>query len=502
MAKKQYYGLLFVLGASLLLSLAYCPPVDPEFGDKEFFKYCGRVILRGQVPYRDFFDHKPPLIYFVNAAGLLLGSWGLWLITTGFAAAITGLFYRLCCRYRLYYPWLLPLLFNLMLRDNLISNGINFTREYSTYFILLFFLSLMSRSRYRYFGMGLFTALTLFMQQEQVLSLAPFLLYALWEKSPPAAGDEKRLSMPAGGRLLRLTAGFGAVALPLFGFFAVHRSLGAFWTDAYLVNVNTYIREYKSLGDHFRAIKRILDEGNYEIPFMIALVLGTVSLFWRNTNKPLVVAAGVALLFSFTPEFMGGRTMGLTVFRDLMGYFLPLSGTVCIVLFMVFAFTEDPALADPRIQLPYALLLCTSLVYTAFQHGTHLKRRDYQKDVTGAEAEYLDRQPLKDYQLYVFFEEDFAAYYNQRNILCPSPYYYQHFWGWYPQWDPDHRILESIADSLIRHKTTYIFLGQAGFALMKNKANADWWMNFMNTHYHRVMVPGKSDSELWQINDP
>ncbi|GGB07000.1 hypothetical protein [Puia dinghuensis] len=492
MTKKQYYGLFITLGASLLLSLMYCPPVDPEFGDKEFFRYCGRVLLLGQVPYRDFFDHKPPLIYFVNAAGILLGHWGMWIITATLALLVTGLFYRLCCRYRLAFPWLLPLLFNLMLRDNMIAHGINFTREYSTYFIMLFFLTMMSKSRYRHFGMGFFAALTFFMQQEQVLSLAPFLLYLLWEKIP----------MSIGARLLRLAAGFCAVAIPLLLFFAVHRSLGYLWADAYLINVNWYIQEYKSLGDHFRAIKKIIDGGNYEIPFMVALILGVFSLFLRNQNKPLVLAALGAFLLSLTPEFMGGRTMGLTVFRDMMGYFLPLSATVCIVLFTVFAFTEDPALTDKRIRLPYVFLLCTSLVYTTFQHVAHLSRRNYQKDVEGPVADYLDAQPLKQYDLYVFLEEDFAAMYNQRNLLCPSIYYYQHFWTWYPQWDPGHRILESIAGDLIRHKTTYVFMDSAGFAMMKNKADQDWWLTFMQTHYHRLSVPGKPNSDLWKINEP
>jgi hypothetical protein len=492
MAKKQYYGLYFVLGASLLLSLMYCPPVNPEYEDTEFFHYCGWAILRGQVPYRDFFDHKPPLIYFVNAAGILLGSWGMWIITTGFALAITGLFYRLCRRYRLYYPWALPLLFNLMLRDNLISNGINFTREYSTYFVMLFFLVMMGRSRWRYLLLGLFAALTFFMQQEQVLILAPFFIYLLWEK------DAK----PAGIRLLYLASGFCLIAVPIILFFVVHRSFDYFWTDAYLVNLNTYIREYKSPGDHFRAIKRILDGGNYEIPFMSALILGIVSLFMRNKRKPLVLAALLALPLSLAAELMGGRLVGTAAFKDVMGYFLPLSATVCILLFMVFAFTDDPAFADRRIQLPYVLLFCTSLVYTAFQHGTHLTPRDYQNDVTGPEADYLDRQSLSDYRLYIMWDEDFATYYNERKILCPSPFFYQHFWTWFPRWDPDHRNLESIANDLIRHRTTFILMDPAHLAQMKNKDDRDWWVTFMQTHYHRLSVPGKPDSNLWKINDP
>lgn len=492
MTKKQYYGLMILLGASLALSLMYCPPVSPAYEDTEFFRYCGWALLRGQVPYRDIFDHKPPLIYFVNAAGVMLGRWGLWIITTTLSLVITAGFYRLCCRHRLFFPWALPLLFNLMLRDNLISNGINFTREYTTYFVMLFFLALMSRSRWRPLLLGLYTGLIFFMQQEQVLILAPFFIYLLWEK------DAQRIGM----RILLWAAGFCLVALPLIGFFAARHSLNDFRTDAYLVNLNTYIREYKSPGDHFRAVKRILDAGNYEIPFMLALILGIVALFMRNNRKPLVLTALLALPLSMAAEWMGGRHAGMTVFKDVMGYFLPLSATVCILLFTVFAFTDDPAFMDRRIQLPYVWLLCTSLAYTAFQHATHLTRRNYQQDVTGPEAGFLDRQSLSDYQLYIMWDEDFAAYYNKRKILCPSRFFYQHFWTWYAGWDPDHRFLESIAADLIRHRTTWLYMDPAGLVRMKNTNDREWWGNFIQTHYHRLSIPGKPDSNLWQINEP
>jgi hypothetical protein len=41
------------------------------------------MMLNGRVPYRGVWDHKPPAIYLVNAAGLLLGGgsvWGVWVL--------------------------------------------------------------------------------------------------------------------------------------------------------------------------------------------------------------------------------------------------------------------------------------------------------------------------------------------------------------------------------------------------------------------------------------
>jgi hypothetical protein len=490
---RTYYSLLLVLGASLFLSLLFCPPFDLIMDDREFFRYTGMAILKGQVPYRDFFDHKPPLIYFINAAGLGLGmgGWGLWLISTLFALAVTFLLFRLAKQYRLHYPWLLPLLFNLMIRDFLISERINFTREYSTFFAMLFFCVFMGKHRFRYFLLGLLTALCFFTQQDQVLLLTPFLIYVLVTKDTP--------SVPV--RLARLAGGFLSVTLVLVLYFAAHGSLGYFWADAYGFNFSVYLREYKSLGDHFRTVKRVLDNGNYELPFMIALVLGVTTLFLPHKKKGLLLAALAALFLSMSSEWLGGRLEGTGAPVDFVGYFLPLSATVCIVLFVVFAYTGERALTDSRSQLPYVLLLCCSLGYTALQHLSNLKRRADSPLANRPELLYLRQQRLSDYQLYVLFDGEYTYCYNDLNILSPSRWVYQHLWIWYGEFDPDHHILESIGQDLIRHHTTYVIMAPDHLARMANPVNRNWWTSFMQTHYQPVQVPGRQNSILWKWKD-
>lgn len=50
--------------------------------DSGVFLYVARAILRGQMPYIDVWDHKPPLVYYIDALGLSLGQGlqGLWAI--------------------------------------------------------------------------------------------------------------------------------------------------------------------------------------------------------------------------------------------------------------------------------------------------------------------------------------------------------------------------------------------------------------------------------------
>jgi len=93
MVNRTYITLLLLLAASVLLTLLYCPPFDIPRDDKEVFRYAGWVLFRGGVPYRDIFDHRPPLIFFLNVAGLCLGNWGLWLIDLILTLLATGVFF-------------------------------------------------------------------------------------------------------------------------------------------------------------------------------------------------------------------------------------------------------------------------------------------------------------------------------------------------------------------------------------------------------------------------
>jgi 4-amino-4-deoxy-L-arabinose transferase-like glycosyltransferase len=87
-----FFGALFVLLPSnpLNMSLAY--------RDQGVFLYMAWRILNGEVPYRDVWDHKPPLIYLINTLGLALtpdSRWGVWLIELVLLTIATLLAYRI-----------------------------------------------------------------------------------------------------------------------------------------------------------------------------------------------------------------------------------------------------------------------------------------------------------------------------------------------------------------------------------------------------------------------
>ncbi len=483
---RPVYSLLFVLAAALLLSTFYIPAYNPLFGDKEVYRYVSQLMLRGGVPYRDVFDHKPPLIFVLYWASLLIGNWGLWLIDTIITLLATGLFFRLAGKYRLPFPWLLPLLFNLMLRDHLICYGMGMTREYTALLMLLFFCVLMSRQKQKYFWLGFLCGLTFFMQQDQVLPLIPFFFYAFTSR-------DKR---PLFRRMLPAAIGLLSVAGPIILYFAINHALGAFWRDAFAFNFGWYTTAVKaSLGDHLRHAKHVLDYGNYEVVTLVSVILGGCALYFRNKNKPLVLAALIAAFLSVGPEFMGGRS-DTAVFSH---YYLPLAASLPILLFCVFAFTEEPFLQGPAGMAVYGFLVCGSLSYTALQHGTHLISAKNDVAVTTPPMQYLRQHRPGDYQYYNFGNTIFDHAYNEFGIMAPSPWVYQHFWKLFPHWDADHSMLYAIGQDLLRHKTTYIMDNSDQETDFLDTAAANWWHAFLRENYRPVIACDSNRVTLWKF---
>lgn len=489
---KKNLGLWFALAASLLLSMMYLPAYNFVSGDKEIYRYIGRVILKGGVPYRDVFDHKPPLIYFLNAAEILLGGdWAQWVFDAGLALLATGCFYTVCRRYRLPYPWLPPLLFNLMLRDHLLCLGMGMTREYTAMLLLIFFCVAMTRSRFRFYWLGLLGGLTFFTQQDQVLALLPFCLYAFLPRE-----DER----PFWRRLLGSAAGFATVALPVLGYFAATHSLGFFWQDAFLFNLGPYTHTLKeSNWDHWRKIKATLDQGNYEMAALASMTLGISALFFPHENKRLLILSLAGVFLSISTEFMGGRDIRPMIYE--MGfthYFLPLSASLPILLFAVFAFTGEPVLKAPRAQAIYGVLLCASLAYTDIQHGLHLRRREKLNFTAGTPAvQYVLQHRPGDYQYYSFFNDDGTYVYNTLGTIGPSRFVYQHMYILYDNWDPDHRLLRGIEEELLQHHTHYVL--DHGFAkYFRDQTAYKEWRSFLVQYYEPVDIKDAPYVILWK----
>ena len=70
----------------LVFAIAAFVRAPPGF-DSSVFLYVATGLLDGERPYLESWDHKPPLIFLINAVGLLLSDvWGIWVVQAVFLA--------------------------------------------------------------------------------------------------------------------------------------------------------------------------------------------------------------------------------------------------------------------------------------------------------------------------------------------------------------------------------------------------------------------------------
>ena len=105
--KKGFtYILLIVCGLlALVLFLRFLFSINPitEFPSRDsgVFLDIGKRVLAGETPYLDYWDHKGPLVYFINAIGKLIdpvGEWGIFSLQVGFIGLTAFLIRRFLVR--------------------------------------------------------------------------------------------------------------------------------------------------------------------------------------------------------------------------------------------------------------------------------------------------------------------------------------------------------------------------------------------------------------------
>ena len=130
--------LIFII--CMLVFGAFFPLRDNYYPSHDYaiFSYIGQQILRGKIPYTDLWDHKPPLIFYMNALGLKLAGGsllGIWLLEFAFFFLGSVIFYRVL-KHR--FPvWIsLPgLLLGILHYVRVLDFG-NYTEELSLFFVL------------------------------------------------------------------------------------------------------------------------------------------------------------------------------------------------------------------------------------------------------------------------------------------------------------------------------------------------------------------------------
>ena len=266
--------------------------------DSGVFLYMGWRILHGDIPYLEIWDHKPPMIFLINAFVLLIGggsTWGVWLVELLllFFAALLG--FTLIKRYLGSLPaifslslWLLSLAF--------VINGGNLTTEYP---LIIQFASLWLAVEaeekgyffWRGYLIGLLSAVAFFTKQNAVGIALAILLYLIISRL--IARQFKTLLRA----LLVMLLGALTVFMLVLLFFVATGAFGAFWDAAFAYN---FIYVSTSLTEHFEGSIngiRLLSSTGLAQFALIGWSAGlTLLIFKKNLQQNLTAPLSIALL--------------------------------------------------------------------------------------------------------------------------------------------------------------------------------------------------------------
>lgn len=97
--KRSYVAALGITCLVMLAWSAYDSPLFPLYtsSDSSIFMLIGKGITEGKLPYTDLFDHKGPVLFWIEALGWAIGGrTGIWILETLCAAASVLLIMKIC----------------------------------------------------------------------------------------------------------------------------------------------------------------------------------------------------------------------------------------------------------------------------------------------------------------------------------------------------------------------------------------------------------------------
>ncbi len=326
---KGHWSLIVSIAACVIIGIAAIYPLNPNImkyagQDSGVFLYTGTKILNGEVPYIDVWDHKPPLIYFVDALSLLItpsSLYGIFIIQLIFHITSNILLYFLL---RKYIPIPLTLLFicAFSVYSLQFSGGGNLTGFYALPFQILMFLLISRLSKNDSIGsIGFFTGLSficaLLFRQTSISIFIGFAIIAFLHfgeiKSNIIQFIEKAL------------LGAAIIVVPLVLYFGFNHALKDFWDQVFHFNyIYTDVRsEADKIGAVTSGLETLTENGL--LPFT---VLGVLIVCYKTVRRKehslLEEVAVVSFFIEWIFLYSGGRPR-ITYFMSLLPTFIFLS---------------------------------------------------------------------------------------------------------------------------------------------------------------------------------
>lgn len=274
---------------------------DYPLTDSSVFIYIGKRMIQGEVPYKDLFDHKGILLYFIQYVGLIIsknnyvGIWGIEVLNLFVTAIILYKISSLLTKDRMIRY--LSVMATIVICGLQCYEGGNLTEEYALPWIsyaLYIFLKYFRNFKYCFgdiVGLGISFA---------VVSLLRVNMVAVWIAVMPIVFI-RMLYMKQYKELGRCTLAFVLGVLSIY----IPVFIYTFKADCFGEMINYYIQfnfEYSGAFD----LKRVLDTIVVFFKLMVpAIIAGAISLVFEFKNRTFLISLWV-MIVTLVLAYMNG----------------------------------------------------------------------------------------------------------------------------------------------------------------------------------------------------
>jgi len=427
--KINFLPLLFsTLGTVVALYPSNPNNVTLPSRDSGVFLYMGWRLLNGDIPYRNVWDHKPPLVYFVDAVGLTLtphSLWGVWFLQFIFILLTIFLIYKTLDKEFGHIPAATGMIILSTGLLNIIERG-NVTEEYALAFQALgIWLFVQAKERgyplKETFWIGLCGGLAFYFKQT---TIGVWIVYALLL----GANRFKQKKYPISD-LLSLATGW---SIPIVGFavyFYANGALYDFWEQAFVYNF-IYIGKHEGIQRLIPVFIKgfaFLRQGG-GLYFALAGLLAGLIYLWLK-RKELLKKANLLILFAVINlpiEVLFVLISG----RSILHYYLTplpvmaiLSGALIYLLPQVTGKLFPGAATKGNLIASISLLIIMAFqLPVALNYSSHMK--DLGKNNLAPVIEYVAKNTKEDDRVLVIGAESVVNFLARRE--APTRYVYQY----------------------------------------------------------------------------
>jgi hypothetical protein len=399
--------------------------------DSGVFLYVAWRWLGGDIPYRDVWDHKPPLIYLVDVLGISFtpaSLWGVWLIQVIFIFLTFWLLFDLL---KEAFGRLAALGGVIILASGLLTileRG-NVTEEYALLFQVLGIVIFLRAQKADFpirtsFWMGLCGGIAFNFKQT---TIGIWIAYALILFAICLSQRRNPLR-----DFLSLFAGWLLPSILIVLYFASQRALGDFWEQAYLYNF-VYIGKHEGLRRLIPVFAKgfLYLQNGWILHFIVLGWLAALGYFWLKWKSiftevhPLVLIALLDLPIEVILITISGRSI-LHYYLTLLPVAAILTGSLIHTVPLILAKMRFPFYEKEKVKRWLPAMLLTTIVLAQIGQAKYypeyvrtLAANDYTPVIR-----YLSKNTNKDDQVLIIGAESVINFLAQRE--APTRYVYQY----------------------------------------------------------------------------